>query len=214
MNLASLPLCALAAAAGLGGGAFAGWSFGLQQRAQQEQTTARENRTTSSLVRITGGNLQETLRLQADRAAQEEKEVVAHFEKLDEALRQQLAASSAESGRANETVTRMAALLPPLKNRTEKMKGSSPAVPDTLLAEARQAIGFPGASAEWPKLTSDLTALSVKLAKPVHIKDKPSLETEVAKTTGLDALASLPAPDAWEAERKAQLEKWLQSKKP
>lgn len=214
MKIASLPLFAFAAAAGLGGGAFAGWSYGHQQRIQKEQASARENRTATSLLRVTGGNLHETLRLQADRAAQEEQEVVKHFESLDGTLRQQLAASSEESSRASETVARMSAMLPPLKTRTEKVKGSSPAVPDTLLAEARQAIGFPGASGEWPALKDDLTALSAKLAKPIHIKDKPALETEVGKTASLGALASLPAPDAWEAERKAQLGKWLQSKKP
>jgi len=214
VKLTSLPLCALAAAAGLGGGAFAGWSGGLHQRIQKEQASARENLAATSLLRATGGSLHETLRLQAVRAAQEEQNVVKHFESLEGILRQQLAASSDESSRAGETVARMSAMLPPLKSRIERMNDSSPAVPDTLLAEARKAVDFPGASAEWPALKNDLTALSAKLAKPVHIKDKPSLETEVGKTASVSALASLPAPDAWEAERKAQLAKWLESKKP
>ncbi len=167
-----------------------------------------------SMLRVTGGSLQETLRLQADRAAEEEKEALKYFGSLDEILRKQLAASEAESSQANEIVAKMSALLPPLKTRTEKVGGATPVVPDSLLAEARQAVGFPGPSDGWSALKDGLTALSAKLAKPVHIKDKPALEAEVGKATGQGALGSLPAPDAWETERKAQLETWLQRKMP
>ncbi len=214
MKIASFPLLALAAAAGLAGGGFAGWGFGLQQRAAKEQATVRDNRAAVSLLRATGGSLHETLRLQADRAAADEQEAAKYFGSMDETLRTRLAASEAESGRANEIVEKMSAQLPSLKTRAEKAGSSSPAVPDTLLAEARQAIGFPGESAGWPALKDNLTALSAKLAKPVHVKDKPSLEAEVAQATGRSTAGSLPAPDAWEAERKAQLEKWLKSKTP
>lgn len=186
----------------------------MQQRASKEQAAVRDNRAAVSLLRVTGGSLHETLRLQADRAAEEEQEAARYFGSMDETLRTRLAASEAESTRANEIVAKMSAQLPSLKTRAEKAGSSPPVVPDTLLAEARQAIGFPGVSAGWPALKENLTLLSAKLAKPVHIKDKPALETEVGETTGQSALGSLPPPDAWEAERKALLEKWLKSKTP